>query len=153
VRIWNHEPVEGMNDRSQSGYEFQLAMRLMNVGATDAEIAILYRAWCGKHLLIRKDRFFSHVIPAARLATAAYVNEWKANQPTRRKHGTTTNLIQEAIKAGHTKPAAIVNVTGLKGSTVRMHLKRLVDAGSLVRGASGYALPDICSSEVELLVA
>lgn len=153
VRIWNHKPVAGMKDRSQSGYEFQLAMRLMNVGATDAEIAICYRVWCGKHLLKRKDRFFSHIIAAARLATADYLEEWKAMQPTRRRHGTTMNQIREAIKAGHTKPAAMVKFTGLKGSTVRMHLKRLVDDGRLVKGASGYAIPGVCSPEVELLVA
>ena len=153
MKIWNHCPVEGMKDRSQSGYEFQLAMRLMNVGAADGEVAIFYRVWCGKHRLRRKERFFTYIVPKARMATADYVGEWKARQPTRRKHGTTTNQIKEAIQAGHVTPAAIVTFTGLKGSTVRMQLKRLIDDGRLVKGASGYAIPCVCCPMVESLVA
>lgn len=152
-RIWNHLPIASMKDVSQSGFENQLAIRLMNVGAMDEEVATVYRVWCGKHRLKRKDRFYTHIIPDARLATASYIAAWESEQPVRRKRGTTTNKIMEAIKNGANQPKAIQEATGLKDSTVRMHLKRLADAGKLVRRPSGYAIPDGYSPVVESVAA
>ena len=103
-RIWNHKAVDTMTDYTQSGYEWQLALRLMNVGATDEEVITVYRIWCRKHLLrIKQDRFLTQTIPAARLATAPYVEKWNTSQPTRRKHGTTSAQIIDAIVAGNKK--------------------------------------------------
>jgi hypothetical protein len=151
--IWNHKSISSMKDATQSGFENQLAIRLMNVGATDEEIAIMYRVWCGKHKLKRKDRFYTHIIPDARLATASYIAAWKSQQPVRRKHGTTTIQILEAITNGLNQPMAICEATGLKGSTVRMQLKRLTDAEKLVRMPSGYAIPYECIPVVESVAA
>ena len=140
ARIWNHVPVVAMKDQSQSGYEFQLAIRLMNVGATDEEIAIAYRVWCGKHRLPRKDRFYNHVMPEARVLTAGYIQEWQASRPARRQWGTSRRQIIEAIRGGNTSPVEIASATAMNRSTVRGHLSRMVADGALVKSASGYAI-------------
>jgi hypothetical protein len=153
-RIWNHKPVEGMTDATQSGYEWQLVVRLMNVGATDEEVITVYRIWCRKHgRKIKQDRFLRKTIPNARVATAEYIEQWTASQPKRRKHGTTTNQIIEAVQAGCKKACEIEKYTGLKGSTVRMHLKRMLTAGKLVKNSSGYDIPAVCSPLVETKAA
>lgn len=153
-RIWNHKPVDTMTDHSQSGYEWQLAKRLMYVGATDEEVITVYRIWCRRHLLrIKQDRFLKHTIPAARLATAAYVEKWNASQPKRRKHGTTTKQITDAIVAGNKRASEIEKYTGLKGSTVRMQVKRMLAAGKLVKDSLGYDVPGVCGPLVESMAA
>ena len=153
-RVWNHKPVKGMKDRTQSGYEWQLAVRLMNVGATDEEVITVYRIWCRKHLRkIKQDRLLRKTIPEARRATAEYVERWNASQPKRRKHGTTRKQIIEAIEAGCRWPSEIEKFTGLKGSTVRMHLKRMLVAGKLGKDPSGYNIPGVCSPLVESMAA
>lgn len=115
-------------------------MRLMNVGATDEEVVRIYRHWCAKHGLRAKIRFVTHVMPAARRGTAAYIADWNARLPKRRKQGTTRQQIFEAIRSGATQPKQIARGTQLKGSSVRMQLKRLTNAGHLVRASQGYAI-------------
>lgn len=153
ARIWNRIPVATMKDRSQSGFENQLAIRLMNVGATDEEIRTAYRVWCGKHKLKRKNRFYSHIVPDARLVTAEYIERWKASQPVTRKWGTTTDQVLEAIRSGASHPRAIVDYTGLKGSAVRMHLKRLCEAGKLIKTDAGYAIAEPVVAQDESVAA
>lgn len=151
-RIWNHLPLDSMNDTTKSGFEWQLAWRWMTVGATDDEVMMAYRLWCGKHGFPVHDRF-TRTIPRARLKVAPYIAEWKAKQPVRRKHGTTTAAIYDAIQSGATLPKDITQQTGLKGSTVRMHLKRLIEAGKLTKTASRYAIADVSSSATTSLAA
>jgi hypothetical protein len=140
--VWNHQPLDTMRDHSQSGYEFQLAMRLMCVGATDGEVVTAYKAWCRKHKLPIKARF-QRVLEKARIVTAPYIEDWRSRQPIRRKHGTTTYQIFDAITNGHTRPKAIEEYTGLSGSGVRMHLKRMKAAGALVKNGRDYAIADV----------
>ena len=157
ARVWKKLPVKTMEDRSQSGYEYQLARRLYHVGATDGEIIIAYRVWCGKHGLKRKDRFYESVMPTAKEHAAAYVEQWNANhraiEDKRRKRGTTTAEILTAIRQGFTMPKAIEKATGLKGSAVRVHLMRLVRNGELVRTAAEYAIAGDCVAVDESLSA
>jgi len=140
VKIYRKIPVKTMVDLSQSGFEYQLAIRLMNVGASDEEVLSVYHCWCRKHGLESKKRFISHVLPAARTATADYIADWNSKQPKRRKHGTTKEEILKAIRSGIVKPTDIVAVTNLGASAVRMQLKRLVAAGILERSGNGYRI-------------
>jgi hypothetical protein len=70
-----------------------------------------------------------------------------------RKHGSTTKEIVAAIEHGNVKPKDIVAFTGLKSSAARMHLKRMTEAGKLVRTSSGYAIPDAQKPPVASLAA
>ncbi len=122
----------------------------MNVGATDEEVITVYRIWCRKHLRkIKQERLLRKTIPEARRATAEYLEQWNVSQPTRRKPGTTSTQIIDAIVAGNKRASEIEKYTGLKGSTVRMHLKRMLAGGKLVKDLSGYDIPGVCSPLVE----
>jgi len=68
-RIWRHQPLRSMKDRTPSAYEYQLGMRLMNVGASDQEVLVAYRVWCAKHGFKIKKRFLTHVMPGAEVET------------------------------------------------------------------------------------
>ena len=150
ARIWNHIPIPCMKDRSQSGFEYLLAIALMNVGGTDQEVTAAYKAWCGKHGLEVKERFFRAVLPKARWKTAPYLADWQARQPKRRKHGTTSLQVVAAIEGGGARePKQIAAATGLTGNTVRAQLKRLVAAGKLVKTPSGYATAEARRPQVE----
>jgi hypothetical protein len=153
VRLWHHTPIADMKDRSQSGYEWQLAIRWMHVGATDQEVLTVYPYWCHKNGLKPQVGRFRRTVSRARKFVADYIARWQAGQPVRRKHGTTTKQIVEAIRNGASQPKAIVAVTGLKGSAIRMHLKRLTDSGKLVCTPSGYAIADDYKPYSESLAA
>jgi hypothetical protein len=139
--IWNHFPVNTMVDTTQSGYEFQLAMRLCNVGATDEEINCAYRSWCWKHRLPVKDRFELFVLKDARRKTDPYTIAWALSQPVRVKRGTTTGKILDAIRIGLTSCKAIAALIGVRANTVAVQLSRLVSSGRLVRTSGTYSLP------------
>jgi hypothetical protein len=85
-------------------------------------------------------RFVKYVLPSARKKTAPYVIEWKAKQPKRRKWGTTTQQVLAAIRDGYSTPKQIAVFARLNASTVRSHLKRLVDAGTLLRSDDGFII-------------
>ncbi|MGJ5813695.1 bifunctional DNA primase/polymerase [Paludibaculum fermentans] len=140
LAVWNKQPLKTMKDTTKSGFEIQLAIRLMNVGATDEEVMTFYKAWCNKHLL-RPKKTFATTTRRARSKTAAYVQDWQAKQPVRRKQGTTRAEITEAIETGACQPKDIAKATGSKGSAVRMMLSKMVADGSLVSTPSGYAIP------------
>ena len=56
AKIYHKIALTTMKDKTPSAFEFQLAMRLMNVGATDEEVVCVYRQWCAKHgLRQRRD--------------------------------------------------------------------------------------------------
>ncbi|HEY3443596.1 MAG TPA: bifunctional DNA primase/polymerase [Paludibaculum sp.] len=139
MAVWNKRPLKSMEDKTKSGFEIQLAMRLMNVGATDEEVMTFYKAWCKKHSLKPKKNFAT-TIERAREKTAAYVAAWQATQPVRRKHGTSRIEIIAAVESGACQPKDIAEATGLKRSAVRMMLSKMVADGSLVRTVSGYAI-------------
>jgi len=143
-KIWNCSPVRSMKDTSQSAFENQLAIRWMNVGATDGEVALVYRVWCRKHKLRRKeDRFVTRILPDARKLTADYVAAWQSKQPVRRKRGTTNQEIMDAIRTGVNRPKDIAVHCGFKIGTVKSQLKRLTDVGRLKRTPNGYTVIEV----------
>jgi hypothetical protein len=141
-RIWNHVALDTMvKDRSQSAFEFQLAVRLCHVGASDKEIKIAYRYWCSKHRLKRKTRFATDILGDARILSDPYVAQWEKDHPPGVPHGTTTTKILDAIEAGSSSRKAIVSATSIRTSTVGAQLSRLVKAGRLRNSGGVYALP------------
>src|SRR5207244_2380760 len=113
-----------MTDTSQSAMEYQLATGLMCAGATDEEVVSAYHKWIHMHPSLKSKlrRFITQVVPAARVKTGSYIAVWEAQQPIRRKWGTTRQLVLDAIRGGHVQPKDIMAVTGLRNSAVWMQL-------------------------------